>query len=66
MFQHFALYPHLSALNNITLGLRHGLGLSKARKHTRAPTTSPSGSQSETCCRGCPGRCQAVNVSGSR
>ncbi|MCJ0902443.1 ABC transporter ATP-binding protein [Rhodococcus sp. ARC_M6] len=36
VFQHFALYPHLSALENITLGLRHGLGLAKRDAEQRA------------------------------
>ncbi|WAA67520.1 ABC transporter ATP-binding protein [Microbacterium oxydans] len=36
VFQHFALYPHLSALENITLGLRHGLGLSRGEAVQRA------------------------------
>jgi multiple sugar transport system ATP-binding protein len=36
VFQHFALYPHLSALRNITLGLRHGLKLPAAEADTRA------------------------------
>lgn len=36
VFQNFALYPHLSSLGNITLGLRHGLGLSKADAEERA------------------------------
>uniref|UniRef100_UPI0015F06FA5 ATP-binding cassette domain-containing protein n=1 Tax=Pseudonocardia pini TaxID=2758030 RepID=UPI0015F06FA5 len=36
VFQHFALYPHLSALDNITLGLRHGLGLSRQEARARA------------------------------
>ncbi|MEU6698719.1 ABC transporter ATP-binding protein [Pseudonocardia sp. NPDC046786] len=36
VFQHFALYPHLSALDNITLGLRHGLGLARAEARHRA------------------------------
>ncbi|OLT11332.1 hypothetical protein BJF78_26970 [Pseudonocardia sp. CNS-139] len=36
VFQHFALYPHLTALDNITLGLRHGLGLSRQEAHARA------------------------------
>lgn len=36
VFQHFALYPHLSALENITLGLRYGRGLSKADAEARA------------------------------
>lgn len=36
VFQHFALYPHLSALTNITLGLRHGLKLSAREAELRA------------------------------
>lgn len=36
VFQHFALYPHLSALTNITLGLRHGLRMSKPAAEVRA------------------------------
>ncbi|WP_207634508.1 ATP-binding cassette domain-containing protein, partial [Candidatus Frankia alpina] len=36
VFQHFALYPHLSSLDNITLGLRHGLKLSKQEARARA------------------------------
>lgn len=36
VFQHFALYPHLTALENITLGLRHGLGLSRKEAELRA------------------------------
>ncbi len=36
VFQHFALYPHLSALDNITLGLVHGLKLGKADARSRA------------------------------
>lgn len=36
VFQHFALYPHLSSLENITLGLRHGLGLPKREAEARA------------------------------
>ncbi|WP_017794015.1 ABC transporter ATP-binding protein [Leucobacter salsicius] len=36
VFQHFALYPHLSAMKNITLGLKHGLGLSSAEADARA------------------------------
>jgi multiple sugar transport system ATP-binding protein len=36
VFQHFALYPHLTALENITLGLRHGLGLPKKEASDRA------------------------------
>jgi multiple sugar transport system ATP-binding protein len=36
VFQHFALYPHLTALENITLGLRHGLKLGKREADERA------------------------------
>lgn len=36
VFQHFALYPHLTALENITLGLRHGLKLSRREADERA------------------------------
>lgn len=36
VFQNFALYPHLTSLGNITLGLRHGLGLSKQEAEKRA------------------------------
>lgn len=36
VFQHFALYPHLTALENITLGLRYGLKLSKPEAEARA------------------------------
>lgn len=36
VFQHFALYPHLTALENITLGLRHGLKLSRKEADERA------------------------------
>ncbi|WP_432995848.1 ABC transporter ATP-binding protein [Dactylosporangium sp. CA-233914] len=36
VFQHFALYPHMNALRNITTGLRHGLGLAKAEAEARA------------------------------
>lgn len=36
VFQNFALYPHLSSRENITLGLRHGLGLKKAEANKRA------------------------------
>ena len=36
VFQHFALYPHLSSLDNITLGLRHGLKLPRAQAEQRA------------------------------
>jgi ABC-type sugar transport system ATPase subunit len=35
VFQHFALYPHMNALENITLGLRHGLGLDRATARER-------------------------------
>ena len=40
VFQHFALYPHLNALENITLGLRHGLGLAKREAEQRARDTA--------------------------
>lgn len=36
VFQSFALYPHLTAEENITLGLRHGLGLSRSEAAKRA------------------------------
>jgi len=36
VFQHFALYPHLSALDNITLGLIHGLRLNRREALSRA------------------------------
>ncbi|MCX6467651.1 MAG: ABC transporter ATP-binding protein [Pseudonocardiales bacterium] len=36
VFQQYALYPHLTALRNITLGLRHGLGLPAAEADRRA------------------------------
>jgi ABC-type sugar transport system ATPase subunit len=36
VFQHFALYPHLTTEENITLGLRHGLGMSKIDAAERA------------------------------
>lgn len=36
VFQHFALYPHLTAMENITLGLRYGLGMSKEQATKRA------------------------------
>ncbi|RMB71842.1 ABC transporter ATP-binding protein [Rhodococcus sp. SBT000017] len=36
VFQNFALYPHLSAFDNIALGLRHGLKLSRAEAQSRA------------------------------
>ncbi|HEY9356146.1 MAG TPA: ABC transporter ATP-binding protein [Arthrobacter sp.] len=40
VFQNFALYPHLTAMGNITLGLRHGLGLSKMEAEQRARETA--------------------------
>lgn len=40
VFQNFALYPHLTSLANITLGLRHGLGLSKKEAEQRARETA--------------------------
>ncbi len=40
VFQHFALYPHLSCLDNITLGLRYGLKLSRAEAEQRARETA--------------------------
>jgi len=36
VFQHFALYPHLSALGNMTLGLRHGLRVPRGEAERRA------------------------------
>ncbi|WP_235608430.1 ABC transporter ATP-binding protein, partial [Frankia casuarinae] len=39
VFQHFALYPHLTALENLTLALRHGRGLPKAAAVARARET---------------------------
>lgn len=36
VFQQYALYPHLTALGNITLGLRHGLRLSRRPAEERA------------------------------
>lgn len=36
VFQQYALYPHLSALRNITTGLRYGLGLSRSDAEARA------------------------------
>ncbi|PZF81361.1 ABC transporter ATP-binding protein [Jiangella anatolica] len=36
VFQHFALYPHMTALANITTGLRYGLGLPKRAAEARA------------------------------
>lgn len=40
VFQNFALYPHLTSMGNITLGLRHGLGLSKKEAEQRARETA--------------------------
>ncbi|WP_261555609.1 ABC transporter ATP-binding protein [Frankia tisae] len=39
VFQHFALYPHKSALDNLTLALRHGRGLPKSAAVARARET---------------------------
>ncbi|WP_083507060.1 ABC transporter ATP-binding protein [Frankia sp. ACN1ag] len=39
VFQHFALYPHKSALDNLTLALRHGRGLSRSAAVARARET---------------------------
>jgi polar amino acid transport system ATP-binding protein len=36
VFQHFELFPHLTALNNIALGPRHILGESRADARTKA------------------------------
>lgn len=36
VFQHFALYPHLTAEDNMTIGLRHGLGMSRTDAAARA------------------------------
>ncbi|WP_347030892.1 ABC transporter ATP-binding protein [Brevibacterium paucivorans] len=36
VFQHFALYPHLTTRKNITMGLRHGLKLPKVEAEQRA------------------------------
>ncbi|GAA0985419.1 sn-glycerol-3-phosphate ABC transporter ATP-binding protein UgpC [Acrocarpospora macrocephala] len=36
VFQQFALYPHMTAMGNITTGLRYGLGLSKSAAEARA------------------------------
>ncbi len=47
VFQSYALYPHLSSRENITLGLRHGRS-SAARRQTLAPPTSPPGCRSST------------------
>ena len=39
VFQHYALYPHLSALDNLVLALRYGRGMSKAAARARAMQT---------------------------
>ncbi|MGF7237169.1 MAG: ABC transporter ATP-binding protein [Frankia sp.] len=39
VFQHFALYPHLTALDNLVLALRFGRGLSKRDALARANET---------------------------
>nr|WP_232292140.1 ABC transporter ATP-binding protein [Frankia sp. QA3] len=39
VFQHFALYPHKSALDNLTLALRHGRGLPRSAAVARARET---------------------------
>lgn len=39
VFQHFALYPHLSATDNLVLALRYGRGMSKAAARERAAET---------------------------
>jgi multiple sugar transport system ATP-binding protein len=36
VFQQYALYPHLTALGNVTIGLRHGLGIGKHEAERRA------------------------------
>jgi polar amino acid transport system ATP-binding protein len=36
VFQHFELFPHLTALHNITLAPRHILGKSRAEAHAKA------------------------------
>lgn len=36
VFQSYALYPHLNCRENITLGLRHGMKLTKAEANKRA------------------------------
>jgi ABC-type sugar transport system ATPase subunit len=40
VFQNFALYPHLSARDNMLLGLRHGLKLSKTEAEARVSQVS--------------------------
>ncbi len=39
VFQHFALYPHLTALDNLVLALRYGRGMSKSAARARARET---------------------------
>ncbi|WP_018638569.1 ABC transporter ATP-binding protein [Parafrankia elaeagni] len=39
VFQHFALYPHLSATDNLVLALRYGRGMSRADARDRAAET---------------------------
>ncbi|WP_242424093.1 ABC transporter ATP-binding protein [Frankia sp. EI5c] len=39
VFQHFALYPHLSATDNLVLALRYGRGMSRAAARARAAET---------------------------
>jgi multiple sugar transport system ATP-binding protein len=39
VFQHYALYPHLSAQDNLVLALRYGRGLRKAEAAERAKET---------------------------
>ncbi|WP_083418819.1 ABC transporter ATP-binding protein [Pseudofrankia sp. BMG5.36] len=39
VFQHYALYPHLSALDNLTLALRYGRRMSKSAAVARAHET---------------------------
>jgi multiple sugar transport system ATP-binding protein len=39
VFQHFALYPHLSALDNLVLALRYGRGMPKRAALARANET---------------------------
>jgi ABC-type sugar transport system ATPase subunit len=42
VFQNFALYPHLSARQNMKLGLRHGLKLSRAEAEARVAEVAKS------------------------
>jgi multiple sugar transport system ATP-binding protein len=39
VFQHFALYPHLTALDNLVLALRYGRGMPKVQARARARET---------------------------